>query len=313
MNKTEIKEEQTIYMDLYEKLKSMKFSGMAEELRLQLENPNSDLESFQDRFEKLVTAEWNLRYNKKFERYLKKAKLKIPGATFDEKLYDPDRQLDIPTIEKLNTCTWIDEGRNLVVTGMTGTGKTYLAMAMAITAFKRNEVNRIILTRPAIEAGEKLGFLPGDLQSKIDPYLRPLYDALYQIMGAESFLKNSEKGLIEVAPLAYMRGRTLDNAFIILDEAQNTTPAQMKMFLTRIGFGSKVVITGDSTQKDLPSGTISGLDVAVKVVKDLEGINICTLTSKDVVRHPLVQKIVKAYEDYEKKSSRPRENRRKKQ
>ena len=196
--------------------------------------------------------------------------------------------------------------------GPAGTGKTYLAMAMAVTAFRNEEVSRIILTRPAIEAGEKLGFLPGDLQSKIDPYLRPLYDALYQIMGADSFLKNSEKGLIEVAPLAYMRGRTLDNAFIILDEAQNTTPAQMKMFLTRIGFGSKVVITGDSTQKDLPSGTISGLDVAVKVVKDLEGINICTLTSKDVVRHPLVQKIVKAYEDYEKKSSRPRENRRKK-
>lgn len=196
--------------------------------------------------------------------------------------------------------------------GPAGTGKTYLAMAMAIQAFKQDEVGKIILTRPAIEAGENLGFLPGDLQSKIDPYLRPLYDALYQIMGADSFLKNSEKGLIEVAPLAYMRGRTLDNAFIILDEAQNTTPAQMKMFLTRIGFGSKVVITGDSTQKDLPSGTISGLDVAVKVVKDLEGINICTLTSKDVVRHPLVQKIVKAYEDYEKKSSRPRENRRKK-
>ena len=190
--------------------------------------------------------------------------------------------------------------------------KTYLAMAMAITAFKREEVSRIILTRPAIEAGEKLGFLPGDLQSKIDPYLRPLYDALYQIMGADSFIKNSEKGLIEVAPLAYMRGRTLDNAFIILDEAQNTTPAQMKMFLTRIGFGSKVVITGDSTQKDLPAGTVSGLDVAVKVVKDLDDISICTLTSKDVVRHPLVQKIVKAYEDYEKKSARPRENRRKK-
>lgn len=210
---------------------------------------------------------------------------------------------------------YVDAIRNGMITfglGPAGTGKTYLAMAMAITAFKREEVNRIILTRPAIEAGEKLGFLPGDLQSKIDPYLRPLYDALYQIMGADSFLKNSEKGLIEVAPLAYMRGRTLDNAFIILDEAQNTTPAQMKMFLTRIGFGSKVVITGDSTQKDLPSGTISGLDVAVKVVKDLEGINICTLTSKDVVRHPLVQKIVKAYEDYEKKSSRPRENRRKK-
>ena len=183
--------------------------------------------------------------------------------------------------------------------GPAGTGKTYLAMAMAITAFKNNEVGRIILTRPAIEAGEKLGFLPGDLQSKIDPYLRPLYDALYQIMGADSFLKNSEKGLIEVAPLAYMRGRTLDNAFIILDEAQNTTPAQMKMFLTRIGFGSKVVITGDATQKDLPSGQVSGLDVAISVVKYIEDIGICTLTSKDVVRHPLVQKIVKAYEDYE--------------
>lgn len=194
--------------------------------------------------------------------------------------------------------------------GPAGTGKTYLAMAMAITAFKNNEVGRIILTRPAIEAGEKLGFLPGDLQSKIDPYLRPLYDALYQIMGAESFLKNSEKGLIEVAPLAYMRGRTLDNAFIILDEAQNTTPAQMKMFLTRIGFGSKVVITGDSTQKDLPSGAISGLDVATSVVKNIDDITICNLTSKDVVRHPLVQRIVKAYEDYEKKKTKPRERRR---
>ena len=183
---------------------------------------------------------------------------------------------------------------------------------MAITAFKRNEVNRIILTRPAIEAGEKLGFLPGDLLSKIAPYLRPLYDALYQIMGAESFLKNSEKGLIEVAPLAYMRGRTLDNAFIILDEAQNTTPAQMKMFLTRIGFGSKVVITGDSTQKDLPAGTVSGLDVAVKVVKDLEGVSICSLTSKDVVRHPLVQKIVRAYEEYEKKNNPKGKNGRRK-
>lgn len=193
--------------------------------------------------------------------------------------------------------------------GPAGTGKTYLAMAMAITAFKNNEVGRIILTRPAIEAGEKLGFLPGDLQSKIDPYLRPLYDALYQIMGAESFIKNSEKGLIEVAPLAYMRGRTLDNSFIILDEAQNTTPAQMKMFLTRIGFGSKVVITGDSTQKDLPGNQISGLDVAVNVVKNIDDISICNLSSKDVVRHPLVQKIVKAYEDYESKKSRTTERR----
>ena len=199
---------------------------------------------------------------------------------------------------------YVDAIREKMITfglGPAGTGKTYLAMAMAITAFKRNEVGRIILTRPAIEAGEKLGFLPGDLQSKIDPYLRPLYDALYQIMGAESFIKNSEKGLIEVAPLAYMRGRTLDNAFIILDEAQNTTPAQMKMFLTRIGFGSKVVITGDSTQKDLPAGQTSGLDVAVSVVKNLEDILICRLTSRDVVRHPLVQRIVKAYEEYEQK------------
>lgn len=199
---------------------------------------------------------------------------------------------------------YVDAIREKMITfglGPAGTGKTYLAMAMAITVFKRNEVGRIILTRPAIEAGEKLGFLPGDLQSKIDPYLRPLYDALYQIMGAESFIKNSEKGLIEVAPLAYMRGRTLDNAFIILDEAQNTTPAQMKMFLTRIGFGSKVVITGDSTQKDLPAGQTSGLDVAVSVVKNLEDISICRLTSRDVVRHPLVQRIVKAYEEYEQK------------
>jgi phosphate starvation-inducible PhoH-like protein len=188
--------------------------------------------------------------------------------------------------------------------GPAGTGKTYLAMAMAITAFKNNEVERIILTRPAIEAGEKLGFLPGDLQSKVDPYLRPLYDALYQIMGAESFERNMEKGLIEVAPLAYMRGRTLDNAYIILDEAQNTTESQMKMFLTRIGFGSKVVITGDSSQKDLSSNVRSGLDVAIRVLSKVDEIAFCNLTSKDVVRHPLVQQIVKAYEEYEKKQSR---------
>ena len=183
--------------------------------------------------------------------------------------------------------------------GPAGTGKTYLAMAMAIQAFKQDEVGKIILTRPAIEAGENLGFLPGDLQSKIDPYLRPLYDALYQIMGADSFIKNSEKGLIEVAPLAYMRGRTLDNAFIILDEAQNTTPAQMKMFLTRIGFGSKVVITGDLSQKDLPFSTTSGLEQALTVLKDVDEIGVSYLTNKDVVRHPLVQKIVHAYEKFE--------------
>ena len=193
--------------------------------------------------------------------------------------------------------------KNMIVFGLgpAGTGKTYLAMAMAITAFKNNEVSRIILTRPAIEAGEKLGFLPGDLQSKVDPYLRPLYDALYQIMGAESFAKNMEKGLIEVAPLAYMRGRTLDNAYIILDEAQNTTPAQMKMFLTRIGFGSTVTVTGDASQKDLAPGTKSGLDVATRVLSKIDDIAFCNLTSRDVVRHPLVQKIVKAYDDFEAK------------
>ena len=195
---------------------------------------------------------------------------------------------------------------NMIVFGLgpAGTGKTYLAMAMAIDAFKKGDVTRIILTRPAIEAGESLGFLPGDLQQKVDPYLRPLYDAIYQIMGAESYAANTEKGLIEVAPLAYMRGRTLDNAFIILDEAQNTTPAQMKMFLTRIGFGSKVVVTGDRTQKDLPSGQTSGLDVAIKVLQGIdEDISMITLNSQDVVRHPVVQKIVQAYEEYEKKYS----------
>ena len=185
--------------------------------------------------------------------------------------------------------------------GPAGTGKTYLAMAMAVTAFRNEEVSRIILTRPAIEAGEKLGFLPGDLQSKVDPYLRPLYDALYEIMGADTFAKNMEKGLIEVAPLAYMRGRTLDNAFVVLDEAQNTTPAQMKMFLSRIGFGSKAIITGDLTQKDLPSGTRSGLDDALHVLNNIEEIGVCNLTNKDVVRHPLVQKIVTAYDEYDKK------------
>ena len=194
--------------------------------------------------------------------------------------------------------------KNTVILGVgpAGTGKTFLAVAMAVKALRQKETSRIILTRPAVEAGEKLGFLPGDLQTKIDPYLRPLYDALYQIMGAESFQRNMEKGLIEVAPLAYMRGRTLDNAFIILDEAQNTTPAQMKMFLTRIGFGSKVVITGDATQKDLAPGTKSGLDVALRVLRKVDEIAICKLTSNDVVRHPLVQKIVQAYDAYEKKS-----------
>ncbi len=194
--------------------------------------------------------------------------------------------------------------QNTVVFGIgpAGTGKTYLAMAMAVSAFKRNEVSKIILTRPAIEAGEKLGFLPGDLQSKVDPYLRPLYDALFEIMGPETFEKNMERGLIEVAPLAYMRGRTLNNAFIVLDEAQNTTTAQMKMFLTRVGFNSKVVVTGDLTQIDLPSEKMSGLTSVIKVLKDIEGIGFSHLTKSDVVRHPIVQSIIEAYELYENKS-----------
>ena len=208
--------------------------------------------------------------------------------------------------------TYVDQIRDKMIVfgiGPAGTGKTYLAMAMAIQAFKNNEVNKIILTRPAIEAGEKLGFLPGDLQSKVDPYLRPLYDALFQIMGAESFNTNMEKGLIEVAPLAYMRGRTLDNAFIILDEAQNTTPEQMKMFLTRIGYGSKAIVTGDITQIDLPGDKRSGLKEAAKILKNIEDISFCTFTEKDVVRHPLVQQIIKAYAKYDEEQEKRRNKR----
>ena len=187
--------------------------------------------------------------------------------------------------------------------GPAGTGKTYLAMATAIAAFKKNDVARIILTRPAIEAGEKLGFLPGDLQQKVDPYLRPLYDALFEIMGAEAYYRNLEKGAIEIAPLAYMRGRTLDNSFIVLDEAQNTTPEQMKMFLTRIGFGSKAVVTGDITQIDLPGSAKSGLKDVLTLLEDVEGIGVSMFTNKDVVRHPLVQRIIKAYEKRDAKEA----------
>lgn len=192
--------------------------------------------------------------------------------------------------------------RNNTITfgiGPAGTGKTYLAVAMAVTAFRAKEVNRIILTRPAVEAGEKLGFLPGDLQSKVDPYLRPLYDALFDMLGAENFQRCQERGAIEVAPLAYMRGRTLDDSFIILDEAQNTTPEQMKMFLTRLGFGSKMVITGDITQIDLPDGKKSGLKKVLTILKDINDIAICKFNQKDVVRHKLVQDIVNAYQRYE--------------
>ena len=183
--------------------------------------------------------------------------------------------------------------------GPAGTGKTYLAVAAAVAAFRERKINRIILTRPAVEAGERLGFLPGDLQSKVDPYLRPLYDALIDMLGAETYQKYLERGNIEVAPLAYMRGRTLDDSFIILDEAQNTSCEQMKMFLTRMGFGSKMVITGDATQIDLPADKLSGLKQAVRVLKNVEGIGICELTDQDVVRHVMVQRIIKAYADYE--------------
>ncbi len=185
--------------------------------------------------------------------------------------------------------------------GPAGTGKTYLAMAMAVNAFKNKEVNRIILTRPAVEAGESLGFLPGDLKDKVDPYLRPIYDALFDILGFDTYLRLMERGLIEVAPLAYMRGRTLDSAYIILDEAQNTTNEQMKMFLTRMGFGSKAIITGDITQIDLSKGQVSGLVTASKVLAQVKGIGICNLTKHDIVRHPLIQRIIEAYEKYENK------------
>lgn len=197
---------------------------------------------------------------------------------------------------------YVDKIKNntvVIAIGPAGTGKTYLAVAMAVDAFRKKEVSRIILTRPAVEAGEKLGFLPGDLQMKVDPYLRPLYDALADMLGFENYQKYVERGSIEVAPLAYMRGRTLDDAFIILDEAQNTTPEQMKMFLTRIGFGSRCVITGDITQIDLPDGKRSGLKEAVKILRDIESLAICHLSASDIVRHPLVQKIIAAYEKYE--------------
>lgn len=195
--------------------------------------------------------------------------------------------------------------------GPAGTGKTYLAVAAAVAAFRDKQVNRIILTRPAVEAGEKLGFLPGDLQNKVDPYLRPLYDALFDMLGPETFQRYLERGSIEVAPLAYMRGRTLDDSFIILDEAQNTTPEQMKMFLTRMGFNSKVVVTGDITQIDLPDGKPSGLKEAMRVLKGVEGIGQCVLTARDVVRHELVQRIVNAYAQYEEQKNKPRDNREK--
>ena len=203
------------------------------------------------------------------------------------------------TLGQKSYCEAIANNTVTLGVGPAGTGKTYLAVAMAVTAFRAKEVNRIILTRPAVEAGEKLGFLPGDLQQKVDPYLRPLYDALFDMLGAESFQKQLERGNIEVAPLAYMRGRTLDDSFIILDEAQNTSVEQMKMFLTRLGFNSKMVVTGDITQIDLPDGRRSGLVDAVKILKDVDDIQIVRFNERDVVRHKLVQDIIKAYEKHE--------------
>ena len=206
------------------------------------------------------------------------------------------------TLGQKTYCEAINENTVTLGIGPAGTGKTYLAVAAAVAAFRSEQVNRIILTRPAVEAGERLGFLPGDLQSKVDPYLRPLYDALFDMLGADTYQKYLERGNIEVAPLAYMRGRTLDDSFIILDEAQNTSREQMKMFLTRIGFGSKVVITGDITQIDLPEDKVSGLKVAMKVLEGIDDIAICRLTGADVVRHQLVQRIIEAYEVYDKKN-----------
>ena len=206
------------------------------------------------------------------------------------------------TLGQKDYCDAIENNTVTLGIGPAGTGKTYLAVAEAVAAFRAEKINRIILTRPAVEAGERLGFLPGDLQSKVDPYLRPLYDALFDMLGPDSYQKYLEKGNIEVAPLAYMRGRTLDDRFIILDEAQNTSREQMKMFLTRIGFGSKVVITGDITQIDLPEDKTSGLKVAMKVLAGIDDIAICELTGADVVRHRLVQKIIEAYEKYENKN-----------
>ena len=230
---------------------------------------------------------------------------KLPSMTTDTIcITSKGRPIKPKTLGQKKYTQAIEENTVTFGVGPAGTGKTYLAVAMAVTAFRAKEVNRIILTRPAVEAGEKLGFLPGDLQSKVDPYLRPLYDALFDMLGAENFQNYQERGAIEVAPLAYMRGRTLDDSFIILDEAQNTTPEQMKMFLTRLGFRSKMVVTGDITQVDLPDGKKSGLKTVLNILKDVDDIAITYFNQKDVVRHKLVQDIIKAYEKYEEKNKK---------
>lgn len=237
--------------------------------------------------------------------------MELEGKVYDEKKTSSDiicythmgRPLRAKTAGQKSYVDAIRENDMVFGVGPAGTGKTYIACAMAITAYKNKEVERIVLTRPAVEAGEKLGFLPGDMQEKVDPYLRPLYDALFDILGQDAAAKLKEKGVVEVVPLAYMRGRTLDNSFIILDEAQNTTREQMKMFLTRMGFGSKVVVTGDITQIDLPKGVMSGLKEACKVLDGVEGVEIRHFSEVDVVRHELVKRIIKAYNDYDKRSN----------
>lgn len=227
------------------------------------------------------------------------------GEIFDDLVYVTGRGKKVKprTLGQKKYVQAIREHDIVMGIGPAGTGKTYLAMAMALAALKDKAIHRLILTRPAVEAGEHLGFLPGDMQEKVDPYLRPLYDALYDLLGVETFQKYMEKSIIEVAPLAFMRGRTLDDSFVILDEAQNTTSEQMKMFLTRLGFGSRAVITGDITQVDLPRGKFSGLAEVRDILKDIEGIRFCYLTDKDVVRHPLVQKIIRAYDLYQTKNN----------
>jgi phosphate starvation-inducible PhoH-like protein len=263
-------------------------------------------------FERLIAVQnRGARINERDVRYAVRLAKEGEEEPLDEALGDVIIQTHRGKLIRSKTLgqkAYVDAIRKSGVTfgiGPAGTGKTYLAMALAIAAFKAKEVNRIILTRPAVEAGEKLGFLPGDMQQKVDPYLRPLYDALFDIMGMESFERYMDKGQIEVAPLAFMRGRTLDDSFIILDEAQNTTPEQMKMFLTRLGFGSKAVITGDVTQVDLPEGTRSGLVEVQRILKGVEGVSFCYLTEKDIVRNDLVQRIIKAYEAHAASSAPP--------
>lgn len=274
---------------------SLKVVGEAEDVSLAVRAVNS-LMVFINKGETL--SEQNIRYVIGLVREGNEEKLSTM-STDTVCITAKGKPVKAKTLGQKKYCEAIKNNTITFGVGPAGTGKTYLAVAMAVTAFRAKEVSKIILTRPAVEAGEKLGFLPGDLQSKVDPYLRPLYDALFEMLGSENFQRYQERGTVEVAPLAYMRGRTLDDSFIILDEAQNTTPEQMKMFLTRLGFNSKMVVTGDITQIDLPSGKKSGLKRVMRILKNVDDIEMCRFTQKDVVRHRLVQEIIKAYEKYE--------------